>query len=237
MEKIYREAIILAGGLGTRLKDEVPDLPKCLAPVAGKPFLDFLIQYLLDQKVDHIIFALGVLHEKVTHHLTQAWPNLKYTISIENEPLGTGGAILWATKHVSSDTFFVVNGDTYFDVNLDDLTKTHTETQAKITLALKPMSHFDRYGSVVLENQIITHFNEKIYMEYGLINGGIYLLEKAYLTEHAPETKYSFEKAILEPSATQGIVSGCICDAYFIDIGIPEDYQKANQDFSRLYPK
>jgi D-glycero-alpha-D-manno-heptose 1-phosphate guanylyltransferase len=234
MEKIYREAIVLAGGLGTRLKGEVPDLPKCLAPVAEKPFLDYIIQYLLDQKVDKIIFALGVLHEKVTHHLTQNWPDLSYAISIESEPLGTGGAISLAANHVTSDTFFVLNGDTYFDIKLDDLAKTHTETQAKITLALKPMSHFDRYGSVVLEDQIITHFNEKVFMDFGLINGGIYLLERAFLTQNEPATKYSFEKEILEPSAARGVVSGCICDGYFIDIGIPEDYQKANQDFLQL---
>ncbi len=234
MEKIYREAIVLAGGLGTRLKGEVPDMPKCLAPVAGKPFLDYIIRYLLDQKVDQIIFALGVLHEKVTHHLTQNWPDLSYVISIESEPLGTGGAISLAANHVTSDKFFVVNGDTYFDVNLDDLEKIHAETQAKITLALKPMSHFERYGSVVLEDQIITHFNEKVYMDFGLINGGIYLLEKSYLTQHAPATKFSFEKEILEPSAAHRLISGCLCDGYFIDIGIPEDYQKANQDFLKL---
>jgi D-glycero-alpha-D-manno-heptose 1-phosphate guanylyltransferase len=232
MEKPFREAVVLAGGLGTRLKGEVPDLPKCLAPVAGRPFLDFIIQYLLDQKVDKIIFALGVMHEKVTDHLTQNWPELRYAISIESEPLGTGGAISLAANHVTSDTFYVLNGDTFFDVNLDDIEKTHRETQAKITLALKLMTDFDRYGSVVLENQMITRFNEKIYMDAGLINGGIYLVEKAYVIQHAPTSKYSFEKEVLEPSAAQYIVSGCVCDGYFIDIGIPEDYQKANRDFS-----
>lgn len=231
---MYREAVVLAGGLGTRLKGEVPDLPKCLAPVAGKPFLDYIIHYLVDQGVDKVIFALGVWHEKVTDHLIKNWPELNYAISIENEPLGTGGAISLATNHVTTDVFFVLNGDTYFDVNLSDLEKTHTDTHAKITLALKPMTHFDRYGSVVLEDGIITHFNEKVHMDYGLINGGIYLIEKEFLIKHAPESKYSFEKAILETSAQDKVVAGCICNGYFIDIGIPEDYQKANQDFLRL---
>jgi D-glycero-alpha-D-manno-heptose 1-phosphate guanylyltransferase len=101
-------------------------------------------------------------------------------------------------------------------------------------LALKPMSHFDRYGSVVLEDQIITHFNEKVYMDHGMINGGIYLVEKEFLNKTAPAPKYSFEKEILEPSASHRVIAGCVCDGYFIDIGIPEDYQKANQDFSPL---
>ncbi|MFZ1580675.1 MAG: sugar phosphate nucleotidyltransferase, partial [Saprospiraceae bacterium] len=124
------EAVILAGGLGTRLKSAVPDLPKCMAPVAGRPFIDYVIQELLDQKVSKIIFSLGYMHEVVLQHLNEKWPDLHYEYCIESSPLGTGGAIYLASEHVQEDHFVVVNGDTLFRVDLASMYGQHLNLQA-----------------------------------------------------------------------------------------------------------
>ncbi len=229
-----KEAVILAGGLGTRLKSEVPDLPKCMAPVAGRPFIDHLIQYFLHNGIDNFVFALGYKSESIINHLNDNWKDLKFKYTIEKEPLGTGGAILLASSAISGDDFFVLNGDTMFSIDTDQLLHVHQLNQAFITMALKPMKHFDRYGTVdITEDQKITGFSEKSFCEEGLINGGIYLVNKSKLLSLPLLERFSFEKDVLEIQTAQGTVYGVIFDSYFIDIGIPEDFRKANSDFMR----
>jgi D-glycero-alpha-D-manno-heptose 1-phosphate guanylyltransferase len=233
MKQQMPEAIILAGGLGTRLRTEVPDLPKCMAPVAGKPFLDYVIRALQEQGVTKFIFSLGYRSEVVLQHLEQSWPKLKYDYTIETIPLGTGGGIRFAVQKVKGDSFFVLNGDTYFEVNLPSMLKKHIEVQAEITVALKKMYHFDRYGSVLIgQNNIISAFQEKTYREIGWINGGIYLIQKQLITNIGIANPFSFEKEILEKYVDKNCIFGFESDGYFIDIGIPEDFKKANLDFA-----
>lgn len=227
------EAIILAGGLGTRLRSEVPDLPKCMAPVAGKPFLDYVIRALQEQGVTKFIFSLGYRSEVVLQHLEQSWPKLKYDYTIETIPLGTGGGIRFAVQKAKGDSLFVLNGDTYFEVNLPSMLKKHIEVQAEITVALKKMYHFDRYGSVLMgQNNIISAFQEKTYREIGWINGGIYLIQKQLITNIGIANPFSFEKEILEKYVDKNCIFGFESEGYFIDIGIPEDFKKANLDFA-----
>lgn len=230
------EAVILAGGLGTRLKSAVPDLPKCMAPVAGRPFIDFVIKDLLDQQVSKIIFSLGYLHEIVLQHLANNWPYLDYDYCVESSPLGTGGAIHLASQKVEGDHFVVVNGDTLFKVNLKAMYSQHLEQQAFITLALKPMLNFDRYGSVVLdESHTIISFKEKTFIANGLINGGSYIIDKTRLQQLALPEVFSFEKDVLEPFVIDGLLNGYISDDYFIDIGIPEDFKQASYDLQDIF--
>ena len=228
------EAIILAGGLGTRLKSEVPDLPKCMAPVAGKPFIDYVIKYLLEQGVNGFIFSLGYKHDVVINHLESTWPNIKYEVAIEKNPLGTGGGIRFASKKVKSKSFFVLKGDTYFEMDLLSMFKNHESNNAQITVALKQMVNFDRYGSVLINqaNQICA-FREKTSVDSGLINGGIYLLKKSLIEEISVEDPFSFEKEVLEKYIHKNCIYGFVSDGYFIDIGIPEDFKKANADFNK----
>jgi D-glycero-alpha-D-manno-heptose 1-phosphate guanylyltransferase len=229
---VMPEAIILAGGLGTRLKSEVPDLPKCMAPVAGKPFIDYVIKYLLEQRVNGFVFSLGYKHDVVINHLESTWPNIKYEIAIEKNPLGTGGGIRFASKKVKSKSFFVLNGDTYFDVDLLSMFKNHESNNAQITVALKQMVNFDRYGSVLInETNQISAFREKTSVDFGLINGGIYLIKKSLIQEISVEDPFSFEKEVLEKYIQKNCIYGFVSDGYFIDIGIPEDFKKANADF------
>jgi D-glycero-alpha-D-manno-heptose 1-phosphate guanylyltransferase len=232
---IIAEAIILAGGLGTRLKSAVPDLPKCMAPVAGRPFIDFVIKELLDQNISKIIFSLGYLHEIVLQHLNKNWPSLDYDYCIESTPLGTGGAIRLASQKVLGDHFLVVNGDTLFKVDLNAMFLQHLKLKAFITLALKPMKNFDRYGSVVLNEKTIISFKEKTFINNGLINGGSYVIEKTRFQKLALSEVFSFEKDVLEPAVATGLLKGFISDDYFIDIGIPEDFQQASYDLQNIF--
>jgi D-glycero-alpha-D-manno-heptose 1-phosphate guanylyltransferase len=224
-------AIILAGGLGTRLRSAVPDLPKCMAPVAGKPFLFHVINYLQEQEVDSFIFSLGYMHEIIEHWILKNFPYLNYQLAIEEEPLGTGGAIQLACKKASTENILILNGDTLFKVNTNKLLSFHQQHDSVCTLSLKPMNNFNRYGVVEINKQgYIQSFREKKFYEQGLINGGVYALNvKAFLELELP-AKFSFEKDYLEIFCTAQKMMGLVQDEYFIDIGIPEDLEKAGKE-------
>ncbi|WEK34585.1 MAG: nucleotidyltransferase family protein [Candidatus Pseudobacter hemicellulosilyticus] len=230
---MIRECIILAGGLGTRLRSAVPELPKCLAPVAGKPFLHWVLCYLRQQGIERFVFSLGYRHELIVDYLEAEWPALDAHYSIEQEPLGTGGAILLASRQAVEGTVLIVNGDTLFKVDLAGLAAVHTAQQAHCTLALKPMRDFDRYGVVTLDERgRISSFREKQFYAEGLINGGVYALEvKPWLEERMPE-KFSFEKDYLETYYSRRPMAGYVQDGYFIDIGIPEDLARASTELA-----
>jgi D-glycero-alpha-D-manno-heptose 1-phosphate guanylyltransferase len=223
-----KEAIILAGGLGTRLRSVLPDLPKAMAPVAGKPFLGWLMGRMLEQGITHIILSLGYRHEAITDYIREGFPGTDVSFSIEQEPLGTGGGIRKACHLAKSDHLLVLNGDTFFDVSLTALARLHVLKKAECTLSLKPMRDINRYGVVECGTDgAIAGFREKQYYAEGLINGGVYLLDrKAFCSEDLPE-KFSFEKDYLEAFAGKRRFFGHADEGYFIDIGIPEDYERA----------
>lgn len=227
------EAIVLAGGLGTRLRGAVPDLPKCMAPVAGKPFIDHVIEEAQKQGVTRFIFALGYKHEIITSHLKKNFSSIPCFISIEDEPLGTGGGILAATSLFEEKHGIILNGDTLFRVNLQQLMNFHIQHKAICTLALKPMQHFNRYGVVKCgTGGHITAFEEKREVEEGLINGGVYALNIPRFRSLGMPKKFSFEKDFLEASINREPIMGMIHDEYFVDIGIPEDFVKANKELA-----
>jgi D-glycero-alpha-D-manno-heptose 1-phosphate guanylyltransferase len=230
------ECIVLAGGLGTRLKEAVPELPKCLAPVAGRPFLEHVIHQMQKQGVEHFVFSLGYKYEFITEFLSKTFPNLHYSLSIEDEPLGTGGAILKAMSYCKENNIVVINGDTFFNTSLDPVMSFHTQHNSSCTLVLKPMKDFDRYGVVELNNaHQIAAFQEKKHYDFGLINGGTYVINKAeFLNKNLPQ-KFSFEKDYLERLIGTENIMGFVQDVYFIDIGIPEDFNRANLELSNLY--
>jgi len=231
--RVGGEAIILAGGLGTRLRSAVPDLPKCMAPVNGKPFIGYVIDYFLKQGVRKFILSLGYKSEAIIGFIESVYPELQVQFAIEDEPLGTGGAIKLSCTKATEKNVFVTNGDTMFDVNLGELLEKHNSSNSNCTLSLKPMKDFDRYGVVELNNDdTISSFKEKQYYEKGLINGGLYMLDVArFLAETLPQ-KFSFEKEYLESLFLERKMCGLVQDGYFIDIGIPQDYLKAQKDFA-----
>ncbi len=232
---MIKEAIILAGGLGTRLRSVVSDVPKCMALIGKKPFLHYLIEFLEKNGIENFIFSVGYLHEVIEKYLQENYPHLQYKISLETEPLGTGGAIKLAAEETSQKNVLVCNGDTFYKIDVDQLNEFHLDKDASCTLCLKPMYDFDRYGVVELNNdQSIKTFKEKTFYSSGLINGGIYVLNiPEFLQENLPE-KFSFEKDYLEKKVqldgVKAELYGMIQDSYFIDIGIPEDYEKAQKE-------
>src|SRR5690349_8657440 len=168
---MLKEVIILAGGLGTRLRSVVSDLPKCMAPVAGQPFLKHVIRYLLSQGIEKFIFSLGYKHELIEEFLNNEFPTIHYECSVEQEPLGTGGAIYAACKRAKESNVLVVNGDTLFKAGLSKAFSFHLQHRADCTLMLKPMLDFDRYGAVDLDDDYtVNSFKEKQFFHTGDIN-------------------------------------------------------------------
>ena len=224
------DLIILAGGAGTRLKSVVKDIPKPMAPIGGKPFLGYLMKHLERFDIGNVIFATCYMSDFIENWVrAQNFPfNCKF--SVEEYPLGTGGAIKKAIKLAQSDRVAIVNGDTFFNVDLDDLDRFGKSAGTPITIALKPMENFERYGNVELsEKGLITNFKEKEFCRSGMINGGIYIMEKSGIFENLAE-KFSMENDVLQPLSKLGKISGMTCDNYFIDIGIPEDYERASRE-------
>lgn len=231
---VISEAIILAGGLGTRLRSAVPDLPKCMAPVNDKPFLKYVIDHLLLQGIEKFIFSLGYKHEIIEQYITTEFPSLMFKVSLEDEPLGTGGAIKRACKIVKEKSVLIANGDTLFKIDITKVAGFHSLSGANCTLSLKPMQNFDRFGVVEIDEDLnVISFKEKNFYEKGLINGGVYALHtNKFLDENLPE-KFSFEKDYLEKFYSKRRMFGVEQDEYFIDIGIPEDYEKAQTELKK----
>jgi D-glycero-alpha-D-manno-heptose 1-phosphate guanylyltransferase len=224
---MIKEAIILAGGFGTRLKELVPDTPKSMALIEDKPFLTYILDHLIKFRVEKAVIAAGYKHEDIIAFLGNSYKGISIEYSIENIPLRTGGAILKATKTISSRYCFVLNGDTFFNVDLSSFEESFNKNLTVLSVALKPMAGFDRYGSVTIEGERIISFNEKRYCENGLINGGVYIIDKQWINSNAPGEMFSFEKDLMEKCVSKDFISYFLSDTYFIDIGVPEDYIRA----------
>lgn len=229
------ETIILAGGLGTRLQGVIGQYPKCMASVNGRPFLAWLFDYLAGAGCTRAILSLGFKHEVILEWLDTQDVPFAVDYVIEKEPLGTGGGIHLAMKETVADNVVVVNGDTMFTVNLRDQMAYHLKHKSCTTLALKKMHDFDRYGVVNVDDScIITSFEEKMYRAEGLINGGVYIVNSKHFFSKHFHHKFSFEKDYLEKYVSEKKFHGFESDAYFIDIGIPADYERAQEDFKTV---
>lgn len=224
----HYEAVILAGGMGSRLHDALPHLPKCLAPVGTRAFLSYLIDYLRMQGVTQFIFSLCHRWQQVEGFLKQQYATLQYKIVVEATPLGTAGALQLALQQAHSSDVLVVNGDTYFEVDVAALFQFHHRKNAWCTLALKPMENCRRYGAVTINDLgKITSFSEKEFQEHCLINGGAYVVNKAALLNQNLPVPASFEIDLLERYFSNGRFFGLKQDGFFIDIGVPEDWEQA----------
>ena len=215
------QAIILCGGLGTRLKSVIKDIPKPMAPINGKPFLAFVLEYLKKQGIAEVVLSVSYKYELIQEYFKDEFEGIKICYNIEKELLSTGGAIKDALKFIQNQVY-VLNGDTFFDIDLGRLKL----DESKICLALKQMNDFDRYGTVnVNEEGFVISFEEKIFKNQGLINGGIYLLDKDIFKDFALQEKFSFEE-FLQENYEKLKARAEIFDDYFIDIGVPSDYER-----------
>ncbi|GAB4378174.1 MAG: HAD-IIIA family hydrolase [Salibacteraceae bacterium] len=228
-----RTAIILAGGFGSRLRTEVSDVPKPMAPVAGKPFLEYLLHYLEYYGFREVVLSTGHLSEVISGHFGPTFGNIKLTYAVEDVPLGTGGAIRYAFKHTDAERSLVLNGDTFFDVDLWRVMKAAAEMEDdEALMVLRQMTTPDRYGTVLLEEDRVSQFFEKKPgLSEGLINTGMYVLNRGDLLEFPEGEPFSIEENYFKPMAAEGKLLGVRLDGYFIDIGIPEDYHRAQSWF------
>ncbi len=230
-------AIILAGGMGTRLKTIISDLPKPMAPIMNVPFLTYQLNYLKHFGIKKVIFSVGYLSEKIIAHYNQSFENISIEYSIEKNPLGTGGGIRMAMSNLNEDLVLILNGDSFFDLNLEQFYNLHLEQKAEFSLALRYVNNSERYGNIEFNSSHqITSFIEKNQLnQSGYINAGVYILsKKLYLQNTKPNINFSIEKDFFEKQLNQLIIKGFEFKDYFIDIGIPEDYLKAQDDFKEF---
>ena len=235
---MFKEAVILAGGFGTRLSHVVSDVPKPMAPVYGRPFLCYLLDRLADAGIQRVVLATGYMHEVIETYFGTGYQGLEIIYSNEDQPLFTGGAIRQAAEKIQSEDFVVLNGDTLFDIDFQQLYDFHTSHNAHLSIALRRVEDTGRYGAVTCENDRIVAFHEKTESQgAGDINGGIYAINRAWLLNQDLPTKFSFEKELMQPLAGDPHFYGLSFNDYFIDIGVPEDYFRAQQEFKTLFPQ
>ncbi|NOT87236.1 MAG: NTP transferase domain-containing protein [Lysobacter sp.] len=221
------EAIVLVGGLGTRLRPLVSDVPKPLASVAGRPFLAWLLGRLGDQGICRVILAAGYLAGKVQQAFGDEWQGLSIAYSIEDEPLGTGGAIAQALKLRSGDAMHVLNGDTFLAYRPQALEAATCASGRAIGMALAHVPDVARYGAVVLDEGRVSAFLEKGEHGPGHINAGSYFLRADAIARFPQSGSFSFEQTVLSERVAADDVFGFTQTDGFIDIGVPDDYLKA----------
>jgi D-glycero-alpha-D-manno-heptose 1-phosphate guanylyltransferase len=226
------QAIVLAGGLGTRLRGVVPDLPKPMAPVAGRPFLAWVLDRLVESGFESAVLAVGYRHEAIHEHFGDDYRGMALRYSVESTPLGTGGAIRLADEHVSAYPVFVLNGDTFLELDYRAMLDAHQRARASLSVAVCRVADVGRYGALEIENDRIHGFLEKGGDGPGLINAGVYLLAAEVLQQIPVGQPFSFEQQLLVPRVTEIRPLAFRTEGRFIDIGIPEDFERAQQMFA-----
>ncbi len=229
-------AIILAGGFGTRLQSVVSDVPKPMAPINSVPFLNYQLNYLKHYGIKHVVLSIGYLSEKITSYYKNSFNGMQISYVIEETPMGTGGGIRKGLELCVEKNVLALNGDSFFDVNLHEFNDLHHNASSQISLSLRKVTDAARYGTIELNDNRITSFKEKSgETKPGLINGGVYILNRDLFLEHTkPNTNFSIEKDFFEINLKTMMISGFEFNGYFIDIGIPEDYTKAQHDFKEF---
>ncbi|HHT9158265.1 MAG TPA: nucleotidyltransferase family protein [Candidatus Brocadiaceae bacterium] len=229
------DAIILAGGKGTRLQSVVSDVPKPLAPVNNRPFLDIIFNFLNKcNYIDNVIIAAGYMADKIIkEYQNRREYSFSILFSVEDELLGTGGAIKRAMQFSQSEDFIVLNGDSYIELNLGAFIQTHLKNNKVMTIVLKEVENANRYGRVTLDdNNRIIYFEEKNpEPSKGYINAGVYLIKRELFEKIEENEAISLERDLLPGFIKDNDVYGYLCEGKFIDIGIPETYIISSQFF------
>lgn len=220
------QAIILAGGLGTRLQKLVPDLPKALAPIKGKPFIKYLLEHLSQQGFRRVVLAVGYRHEQLIEELGDRYKNLEIIYSIETEQLGTGGAVNMAIESISEDHVFIFNGDSYLELRMDILEEMWQQHGKSIIVGVE-VEDCSRYGALKLEDGVLVGFTEKGKLGCGVINAGCYVVNVSEFKRYAFEHKFSLEEDFLSNPEVISNFDLYISHGKFIDIGTPGDYKNA----------
>ena len=224
------EVIILAGGFGTRLRSAVPDRPKPMALVAGRPFLEWQLDWLMQKGISRGILAVGYLHEQIVSHFGDNYRGMSLSYSVETTPLGTGGAILQALSICRSDWVFVTNGDTLSSFPLQQMWDSRTAA-IDCLLAVCSVEDATRFGTVELDetSRLVIRFRSKGIGGRALINTGTYLIDRQSFINYNKLAVFSMESDYLEPQSAENKIGAVQGESLFIDIGIPADFERAQQ--------
>ena len=228
-----KKAIVLAGGRGERLQSIIPNLPKPMASVGGRPFLEYILDRLVDAGVTDVILSVGYRAETIQEHFGNSYRTVTLRYSIETNALGTGGALVLALKGEDSSPVLVLNGDTLVEVDYEALGAWYDHVVSSMGVVLCRVSDVSRYGSVVLSGDRVVEFMEKGKNGPGLINAGMYVIRPTIFSLYQCGECFSFETDFLQRFCTKLEPRSFVTDGYFIDIGTPEDYQRAQRELGR----
>jgi len=230
------EAIILAGGLGTRLRSRLTDLPKSMAPVGRRPFLAHLLDRMVTGGYERVLLSVGYRREAILETFGSEYKGVPLHYVVEEEPLGTGGAIRLALADVRGESALVINGDTYLDLDGAGMAALHTRTGSEMTIAVTEVEDMARYGGVVIDGERVTGFIEKGQQGNGWINAGAYMLRRDFPWPPGLAPKFSFENDVLVPFVGELQPVVFRHHGTFLDIGVPEDLDRAQELFSGPAP-
>ena len=228
------EAIILAGGLGTRLASRLLDVPKAMAPIAGRPFLQILLEQLHRSGCSRVLLSVGHLHQVIEGYFRSSFRGMGLVYSIEKAALGTGGAIRSTMALIQEDVVLVLNGDTYLETNYAQMVQFHRANQSAMTMAIAYQADIARYGGIVVDRGRVVGFEEKECSGPGWINAGAYVLNKNLIWPPDVKERFSFESDFLMPQIAQIEPAAFKVEGLFIDIGIPADYDRAQAELALL---
>lgn len=242
------EAIILAGGLGTRLASRLSGVPKPMALVAGRPFLQILLNQLEEAGCTRVLLSVGHLHEVIRGHFGPAYGGMRIDYAVEEMPLGTGGAIRNALAMAREDAVLVLNGDTFLEADYAAMMRFHRAEDVAMTMAVAWQDDVARYGGVLVSERRVIGFQEKGQpgggrsragqshaglINAGLINAGAYVLNRDFEWPAELEGKFSFETQLLTPRVNELRPAAFVVSGYFLDIGVPEDFDRAQTELAR----
>ena len=230
------EAIVLAGGLGTRLASRLHGLPKPMAPIAGRPFLEILLNQLLRSGCTRVLLSVGHQHTFIQDHFGASFHGMPIEYVIESVPLGTGGAIRLALAQASEESVLVLNGDTFLEADYAAMLRFHAAAGAAVTLAAVPCDDVSRYGGVTIEGQRIVGFQEKGSSGPGWISAGAYVLASNLAWPPGLAEKFSIETDFFMPEVARLRPAAYKVEGFFLDIGIPEDYDRAQTELAQFLP-
>ena len=228
------QAVILAGGRGTRLGYRALNLPKPMIPVGGRPFLEYVLDGLVDDGITGVILSVGHKAQAIRVHFGSSYRGMPLTYAIETEPLGTGGAIANALANTGNEPALVLNGDTLLKIDFSDLIKWYVRDPAPVAIVLRQMEEVARYGAVVVEGERVAGFSEKGRSGSGLINAGVYVIQPDVLRTFGLPRVFAFESDFLQRYCVELRPRAYVTRAYFIDIGIPSDLDRAQAELPNL---
>jgi D-glycero-alpha-D-manno-heptose 1-phosphate guanylyltransferase len=231
--KRLMEAVILAGGFGTRLRQVVSDVPKPMASIGGRPFLEILLQNLIDQRFEHVVLSLGFMADKVSAYFGSNFEGLRLDYTVEDAPLGTGGGLRLAFTRCESDHVHVLNGDTFVDLDFLALERRWEEFRALVMVA-RWVDDTSRFGRLEMQGDRTVRFLEKGVDGPGLINAGCYVVPTDALNSFPIHQRFSLETDFLVPLAARSGIDVFVSSGRFIDIGVPEDYARAQTIFAQV---